>query len=341
MPSRSIAVIIAAFNSASTIDRAVRSALAESEVRECIVVDDASDDTTIASALRADDGTKRLKVIQLSENRGPASARNAALDACTSDYVCVLDADDYFIPGRLRRLLERVTDDDLLADDIIIVPEDQLNAFTTALNGNIVGGMPPSAGIKLELSDFIRSNIPRRGRPRAETGFLKPIMKRDFIERTKLRYDSVLRLGEDYAFYARALMAGAKFRIVGACGYIAVERSNSLSSRHSIADLSELANFDSACIANENLNDDQRAAFREHLRATKKNIAFRRALSARSADGLLAGIATAAKHPSSLGYMISEALYARYRKIRIGMENREGRDKLDSIRLLIGEAGLR
>ncbi|MBS0235698.1 MAG: glycosyltransferase family 2 protein [Proteobacteria bacterium] len=341
MSSPSIAVIIAAFNSASTIDRAVRSALAEDEVRECIVVDDASGDATVASALRADDGTKRLKVIRLSENRGPAYARNAALDVCTSDYVCVLDADDYFIPGRLRRLLERVTDDDLLADDIIIVPEQQLNAFTSAQNGKIGGDMPPNAGIKLQLADFIRSNIPRRGRPRAETGFLKPIMKRDFIERTRLRYDPALRLGEDYAYYARALMAGAKFRIVGACGYIAVERSNSLSSRHSIADLSELANFDSACISNGNLNDDQRAAFREHLRATNNNIAFRRALSARSEDGLLAGIATAAQHPSSLGYMVSEALYARYRKTRVGMENKDDHAKPDSIRLLIGEAGLR
>jgi succinoglycan biosynthesis protein ExoU len=338
MSSPSIAVVIATFNAASTISRAVRSALAENEVRECIVVDDGSSDETAETALQADDGTQRLKVIRLPQNYGPAGARNAALDVCTSDYVSILDADDYFVSGRLRRLLQLLRDDDdLLADDILIVPEQQLSASDDLLNVEIQVANSEKPSVELDLAGFIRSNIPQRGRPRAELGFLKPIMKRAFLDRIGLRYNPKLRLGEDYAFYAQALMAGAQFRVVGACGYVAVERANSLSSRHTITDLSELASFDLACIENSELTDDQRTAFRQHLKATNKNIAFRRALAARAEEGLLAGLATAARHPSSLGYMISESLYARYRNIRATANDRKARSKPDSIRLLIGE----
>ena len=55
-----VCVIIAAKNAEETIGRAVRSALSEPETAEVIVIDDGSDDRTMAEAASADDGTGRL-----------------------------------------------------------------------------------------------------------------------------------------------------------------------------------------------------------------------------------------------------------------------------------------
>src|SRR5262249_32894792 len=97
-----VAVIIAAFNPEATVGRAVASALAQEGVAEVIVVDDASQDDTSSAARRADDGSGRLTTTQLPRNAGPARARNVALDSVQSPYVCVLDADDYFLPERIE-----------------------------------------------------------------------------------------------------------------------------------------------------------------------------------------------------------------------------------------------
>ena len=95
----SVVVIIAAYNAGTTIQRAIWSALAEPETVEVIVVDDASNDDTLAQAAAADDGSGRLHLIPLATNAGPAAARNYALDHSVAPWVTILDADDFLSPG--------------------------------------------------------------------------------------------------------------------------------------------------------------------------------------------------------------------------------------------------
>ena len=112
-----ICVVIAAYNSAATIGRAVASALAQAETVEVIVVDDASTDATAAAARAADDGSGRLTVRCLAMNGGPSHARNLAIAASHATHIAVLDADDFFLPGRFAALLT-VPNWDMIADDI-------------------------------------------------------------------------------------------------------------------------------------------------------------------------------------------------------------------------------
>ncbi|MFG3656131.1 glycosyl transferase family A, partial [Klebsiella pneumoniae] len=49
----------------------------------------------------------------------------------------------------------------------------------------------------LNIKGFIDGNISRRGASRGEIGFLKPVMRRAFLDAHGLRYDEKLRLGED------------------------------------------------------------------------------------------------------------------------------------------------
>jgi len=100
-----VCVIIAAYNAQKTIARAITSALAQAEATEILVVDDASCDNTVTEAEGADDDTGRLKIIVQPRNSGPAAARNRAISESTAAWLTVLDADDFFLPGRIKGLL--------------------------------------------------------------------------------------------------------------------------------------------------------------------------------------------------------------------------------------------
>ena len=63
------------------------------------------------------------------------------------------------------------------------------------------------------------------------------MMRRSFLDLNQLRYLEELRLGEDFALYARALAAGAIFRVIPSRTYVSIIRSNSISGNHSKRDL--------------------------------------------------------------------------------------------------------
>ncbi len=148
----------------------------------------------------------------------------------------------------------------------------------------------PGRPQRLTLATFVTGNIARPGASRRELGFLKPIMRRGFLDRQGLRYDPRLRLGEDYALYVEALAAGAVFAVTAPCGYVAVERSNSLSAQHRTDDLGAMLAFDDAVLARPGLGPEARAALRAHRAATAKRWQHRRVLDRRRAQGYAAAL---------------------------------------------------
>jgi succinoglycan biosynthesis protein ExoU len=331
--SKGVCVVIAAMNAEASIGRAVSSALAQEPVREVIVIDDASTDGTAAAARAADDGSERLKVETFSINRGPAAARNRALEMADSPIVCPLDADDYFLPGRIARLLSATSCDwDLLADDIVIVPQ-KLRDVDVQLGAE----GERRTTVDIGLADFVLGNISRPDRPRGELGFLKPLIKRSFLNAHKLRYDETLRLGEDYALYVSALAMGARFRVVGACGYIAVEREDSLSSRHSAADLQKLAQFDARCLAGLLWLDGKgRLAMHVHHAATVDKAVHRIALDLRRERGIIPALLYLAGRPASLPHIAAETWRAKSRALR---QRLTGADRARQRIRLVGAVG--
>jgi glycosyltransferase involved in cell wall biosynthesis len=95
-----VAVIIPAYNSASTVGAAIDSALDQGgEGIEFTVVDDGSNDST-AQVLEKYAGL--VKVIR-QHNSGAAAARNAGVAATSGQFLAFLDADDVWLPDRLQR----------------------------------------------------------------------------------------------------------------------------------------------------------------------------------------------------------------------------------------------
>jgi succinoglycan biosynthesis protein ExoU len=216
------AVLIAAYNASATLDRAVASALAQPETVEVCIVDDGSSDDTQAQARAWAARDTRVTVLSQA-NAGPGAARNAALAATRSPWVAILDADDYWLPGRLASLFNHAERADFIADSLIRVRE-----------GTAVPSPPPAdpASAPLSLEAFLLGNLGALKGP-LDLGYLKPLMRRTFLDAHALRYRPELRLGEDYEMYARALALGARFLITPPAGYVSIERAGSLSKHHS------------------------------------------------------------------------------------------------------------
>ncbi len=307
-------VIVAAWNREDTIERAVASALAEPEVHSVLVVDDGSTDKTAERAQAADDGSDRLAILRLAENRGPAAARNAALLNSAAPWITILDGDDYLLPGRFSQMLAMAQGCDFIADDILQVREDRVDIDAPHPMLAAGGAFEPWS---CDLQTFVLGNVTRAGRNRKELGFFKPLIRRAFLDEHRLRYDETLRLGEDYALYVRALAAGARFRVVPACGYVSVMREGSLSGNHSKQDLERLRDSDLALGALPGLLAAERAAIKEHYRSVDARAQWLEvieAVKARNAGRIFAAYCRSPAVARFISARLAEQLFERTSK---------------------------
>lgn len=282
--SGAVSTIIAAHNAASTIARAVHSALTQPETAEVLVVDDASTDATRAIAEAAAREDARVRVLSTGFNRGPGAARNLGLEAASAPVIAVLDSDDVFLPGRFGALLAE-PEWDLIADNIVFGSDAAL-AFEVAA----FGGAAESPFEALGLAAFVRGNLPVRGVARGELGFLKPLMRRAFLVAHGLRYDPALRLGEDFDLYTRALLCGARMKLTRRPGYGALVRSGSLSARHGATDLARLCAAAERHLVHPGLDPEAREAMQANLAHLRRRRDHRVFLETRRREGAVAAL---------------------------------------------------
>jgi len=224
MPS--VSVIIPAYNAAFTLERAVQSALSQTGVTlEIVIVDDGSHDETWDIICRMAKADRRIRTARHEANQGPSAARNRALGLATGDWIAILDADDSFAPGRLSRLLRQAEDSgaDLIADN------QQL--FDQA-SGKLLGlAFPPpwmGTGKPVSLVDLAKMDMPGEY-PVLPIGYLKPIIRREFIRSNGLVYDVNISIGEDFLFYVKSLLCGGKLFLTPEAAYLTSIPETSLS----------------------------------------------------------------------------------------------------------------
>ena len=98
-----VSVVMPAFNVAWCIGRAIDSVLAQDyRARELIVINDGSTDGTRALL----EGYGAAIAVINQENHGMSAARNAGIRRARGMYVAFLDADDWWLPGKLSRQVE-------------------------------------------------------------------------------------------------------------------------------------------------------------------------------------------------------------------------------------------
>lgn len=126
--SADVSVIMPAYRAERTIRRALMSVLEQTvQPSEIVIVDDGSDDGTLAAAREISERSKSIRFdIRSQANRGAGSARNVAIAASTGAFMAFLDADDEWLPTKLERSLDVLgqTGADIVSHDFIAVGVD-------------------------------------------------------------------------------------------------------------------------------------------------------------------------------------------------------------------------
>jgi succinoglycan biosynthesis protein ExoO len=291
-----VSFIIAAYNAEVDIARAIESALAQRDVSvEVIVVDDCSRDRTVEIARAFP--PEQVKVIALDQNHGPGGARNAGLDAATGRWISVLDSDDTVRPDRLRRMIDRMQAAGAsIAVDNIDVVEDDDGVRQVMFDRDLLEKLP-----EIDLATFIEGNIMFEGR--FSFGYLKPIFERAFIERMALRYDEVLRIGEDYMLFARALARGGRCIFEPLPGYIYHIRGGSISRVMELHHVEAMLEADAAFLRAHELDPRALAAQARRTRSLRQAASFLLLVSQLKERAPLKAAGTALRDPAALKHL--------------------------------------
>jgi succinoglycan biosynthesis protein ExoO len=302
-----VSFVIAAYNAAATLDRAIASAIAQRDVSvEIIVVDDQSRDDTLDVARAYPEDV--VKVVALPANRGPGGARNAGLEQASGRWVAVLDSDDAVLPGRLAAMIARAekAGAEIAVDNIQVVRED----------GSPEDIMFPASYLdalrEISLADYIAGNIVFESR--FNFGYLKPIFQRRFLNENQLRYDEKLRIGEDYILLASALAKGGRCVVEPSVGYIYHIRAGSISRVLELHHVEAMASADAAFAASHTMDSEAQTAFARRSRSLRKAASFLSLVQHIKARSPLKAIRTALSDPAAVGHM-SMPIAVRLRRV--------------------------
>jgi glycosyltransferase involved in cell wall biosynthesis len=115
-----VSVITITYNRADLVQRAVRSALAQTHTNlEVIVVDDGSIDETAAVMAQLMSEDARVRFLPQAENKGGNTVRNIGLKAAGGAFIGYLDSDDEWLPEKLEKQLAYFAEND--APDLGVV----------------------------------------------------------------------------------------------------------------------------------------------------------------------------------------------------------------------------
>lgn len=196
----SVSVVIAAYNAAEHIGRALRSLRRQSRVPdEIIVVDDGSEDNTAAAAR-----FHGARVLTQS-NAGPAAARNVGIRAASGEWIAFLDADDLWLEQSLERRLAAAQgrpEIGLVFSDFLFLDErgtrhrtgfddlDAVRRFAGSRKGQTIYPSRDALGTAFPRAMFILTST--------------VLVRRSLLLGDEL-FDTAMRCAEDYELFLRLL----------------------------------------------------------------------------------------------------------------------------------------
>ena len=145
-----VSVLITSFNHGQYLGMAIESVLRQDlDDFTLFILDDSSADNSPDIARQYERQDARIKFIACSQNAGKAHLLNEQLPRCNSKYIALLDSDDYWLPGKLRKqvsLLESSPETGVVYADGIVVDnrspatrESANSAWSADVNGKLFG----------------------------------------------------------------------------------------------------------------------------------------------------------------------------------------------------------
>ena len=195
MDDKKVSVIMATYNCAETIQKAVKSILNQTYQNiELIIIDDASTDNTLDILKSIYD--KNFIIIKNSDNIGKYQSINTGINHSSGYYITICDADDYYIPYKIEK---------------------QVKCMLS--NSNLVGCLHPMMRIKPNTSYKSVSKYSE-----ISLMFIKDIIL------DKIGYYDSIRFGADTEFKRRLIRVFGNNRVgyINEVLYIAIIREQSL-----------------------------------------------------------------------------------------------------------------
>lgn len=188
-----VSVIMPAYNGERFIGDAIESIIMQSYINwELIIVEDCSTDKTLNIIQSYKD--ERIKVFCNTVNEGIAKSTNKAIDNSRGKYIALLDDDDIAEPDRLKlqvKYLENNTEIDILGGSTSYIDE----------NGNYIG----YAKEPRNNPNYIKALLLFQFQGFANS---TAMIRKDFLEKNKLRYKDDCYGMQDLRFYMEASKVG-------------------------------------------------------------------------------------------------------------------------------------
>jgi glycosyltransferase involved in cell wall biosynthesis len=166
-----VSILISNYNYGAYLGDAIESALQQTyDKLEVIICDDGSTDDSRRILERYRSLDRRIRVVYQS-NAGQSLALNAAFHQSTGHIICLLDADDVFMPGKVWRVVEAFNaapDAGLVVNRMLIVDKNRkrlgeipfLHQLPSGWQGpflsldapHFLAAIPPSSGLSLHRS---------------------------------------------------------------------------------------------------------------------------------------------------------------------------------------------
>ena len=193
-------VIMPAYNVSAVIERAIRSAAAQSlPPLEILVIDDCSTDNTVGvvEALRRE--IPSLRLLSTPVNSGPSAARNVGFRAAKADWVALLDADDAWKQVDLSDCPKSpVPRRPTLSPTIWCCGTPSPTSHTERAYFDL-----PEPLKQITLLDMFRADD-NFNFSRASFTLMQPICRRKFLADHKLEYNESMKIGEDFVLYVES-----------------------------------------------------------------------------------------------------------------------------------------
>ncbi|KJJ37491.1 glycosyltransferase family 2 protein [Aequorivita vladivostokensis] len=220
-------IVIAVFNKEKYIAETLKSVLSQTFTDfEVVILNDGSTDNSEAEILKFKD--PRIRYFS-KENSGASAARNFTIRQATSEYIALMDADDYWYPFYLEeqnRLLSEFPSESVFA-----------TATEIKRNGKVFKN---SYSLQTIGTDAVVVDYFEASQLDSVLLSISTVLKKNVFEKVGW-YDTTIKSGEDTDLYVRI---GLKYKIVFSPKVCAtyIVRQNSLFQR--VKNLDEKANFE-------------------------------------------------------------------------------------------------
>ena len=186
-----LSVIIPFYNELNLINRAVNSVVINSiffDQVEIILINDSSFEESEIRSCFENSLNKLIKIVSNNYAKGPGGARNTGLDILKGDIIAFLDADDFWLPGKLEAQMREVK-------------KGATFVATSYRFDNSKAIVNPASSIDIPEDVFLRRGI----------GTSTVILTKELLEDHKFRE---IRFAQDIDFWF-ALAKSKKFKYAG------------------------------------------------------------------------------------------------------------------------------